>query len=76
MNSEERAREVVAAIIDICHVDFGDKRPQVEACVKDHLDEIERRATEKTVGIYRDKAAEASDKIFSETEIGAPTDKV
>lgn len=51
------------------------KRPQVEACVKSHLDEMERGATEKTVAIYRQKAAEASDKVFSETTIGAPTDK-
>lgn len=75
MNSEERAREIVSAIVDICRVDLSDKRPQVEACVKSHLDEMERGATEKTVAIYRQKAAEASDKVFSETTIGAPTDK-
>ena len=75
MNSEERAHEIVSAIVDICRVDLGDKRPQVVACVKGHLDEMERGATEKTVAIYRDKAVEASDKVFSETAIGAPTDK-
>ena len=75
MNSEERAREIVTAIVGICRVDLGDTRPQVEACIKGHLDELERSAAEKTVTIYRDKAAEASDKVFSETVIGAPTDK-
>jgi hypothetical protein len=75
MNSEERAREIVSAIVDICRLDLGDKRRQVEACVKSHLDEMERGAAEKTVAIYREKAIEASDKVLSETTIGAPTDK-
>jgi len=75
MNSEQRTREIVTAIVDICRIDLGDKRPQVEACIKSHLDEMERSAAEKTVAIYRDKASEASDKVFSETVIGSPNDK-
>jgi hypothetical protein len=72
MNSEERAREIVAAIMDICQLDLGDKQSQVEACVKSHLDEIERGAAEKTVAIYREKGVEASDKVFATTTAGAP----
>lgn len=75
MNSEERAREIVAAMIDICRIDVGEKRPQVEACVKQHLDEMERRGAEKAVAVHRQKASEASDKVFSETVIGARADK-
>jgi hypothetical protein len=76
MNSEERAREIISAIIDICRVDFGDKRPQVEACVQGHLDEIERRAAEKAVAVHRAKATEASDTVLSETAIGSPAKNV
>jgi hypothetical protein len=75
MNSEERAQKIVSAIIDIVRVDFGDKRPEIEACVKAHLDEIERRAAERAVAVHRVKATEAGDTVLSETAIGSPSAK-
>ena len=75
MNSAERAHEIVSAILDMCKVEFGDKRPQVEVYVQTHLDEIERRAAEKAVAVHREKTTEASDKVLSETTIGSPTGK-
>ena len=75
MNSAERAHEIVSAIVDMCKVEFGDKRQQVEVYVQTHLDEIERRAAEKAVSVHREKTIEASDKVLSETTIGSPTGK-
>lgn len=73
MTSDEKAHEIVQAIVNICGLELADKRPQIEACVKDYLDEIERRAAERAVGVIRDKATEASTKVLSETAIrGAP----
>jgi len=54
-------------------VELVDKRAQVEAIVADHVAEIERLAAEKAVGVYREKAMEASDKVLSQTTIGSPT---
>ncbi len=75
MNSAERAHEIVSAIVDMCKVELGDKRPQVETYVRSHLDEIERRAAEKAVAVHREKTTEASDRVLSETSIGSPTGK-
>ena len=72
MNSAERAHEIVSAIVDMCQVELGDKRPQVETFVQTHLDEIERRAAERAVAIHREKTTEASDRVLSETTIGSP----
>ena len=73
MTSEERAHEMVSAILDICGVELDERRPQLEAFVAGHLEEIERRAAEKAVAVYRQKATEATDKVLSQTAIGAPT---
>ena len=72
MTSEERAHEIVSALHDICGVDVGEKRPQLETFVAGHLDEIERRAAEKAVAVYREKTTEATTKVLSQTAIGAP----
>jgi hypothetical protein len=72
MTAEERAQTIVSAILDMCAVDVGDKRAQLETFVVGHLKEIERVAAEKAVTVYREKAAEASNKVLSETAIGAP----
>jgi hypothetical protein len=73
MTAEERAHDIVSAILDICRIDANDKRPQLEALVMTHLNEIERQAAEKAVIIYRNKTTEATDKVLSETAIGSPT---
>jgi hypothetical protein len=75
MTSAERAHEIVSVIVEMCKVEFGDKRRQVEAYVQGHLDEIERTASEKAVAVHREKATEASDRVLSETTIGSPTAK-
>jgi hypothetical protein len=72
MTSEERSHEIVSAILDMCGVEVRDKRPQLEAFVHDHLEEIERVATEKAVSVYREKTTEATDTVLSHTAIGAP----
>jgi hypothetical protein len=74
MTSDERAREIVSAVLDMCGVSVSEQHlPQLEAFVAGHLHEIERRAAEKAVAVYRDKATEATTKVLSETTIGAPT---
>jgi hypothetical protein len=73
MSAHERAQEIVSAILDACKVDAADKRPQFEALVVTHLNEIERQAAEKAVVVYREKTTEATDKVLSETAIGSPT---
>ena len=73
MSAEERAQEIVSAILDICRIDARDKRAQLEALVMNHLNEIERQAAEKAVIVYRTKTTEATDKVLSETAIGSPT---
>jgi hypothetical protein len=73
MKTKERAQEIVSAILDICRIDPGDKRPQLEALVMNHLDEVERQAAEKAVIVYRQKTTEATDKVLAETSIGSPT---
>jgi hypothetical protein len=73
MNSEERAHEIISIILEMCGVDVRDKRSQLETFVVGHLDEIERLAAEKAVGVYRQKAAEASSSVLSQTAIGAPS---
>ena len=73
MTAEERAHEIVSAILDICRIAASDKRPQLEALVLTHLNEIERQATEKAVIVYRKKTTEATDKVLSETAIGSPS---
>ena len=70
---QERAQEIVSAILDACRIDAADKRPQLEALVMTHLNEIERQAAEKAVILYREKTTEATDKLLSETVIGSPT---
>jgi hypothetical protein len=72
MTSAERSREIVSAILDICRVEVGEKRPQLESLVAAHLDEIERRAAEKAVVVIREKTTEATDKVLSKTGTGAP----
>ena len=72
MTSEERAHEMVSAILDMCGVELGERR-QLEAFVAGHLEEIERRAAEKAVAVYREKTIEATDKVLSQAAIGAPT---
>ena len=74
MTSEERSHEIVSAILDMCGVDIGDKRPQLETFVNGHLEEIERVAAEKAVDVYRAKTSEATDTVLSHTAIGAPAD--
>ena len=73
MTSGDRVREIVRAVLEACGVELVDKRAQVEAIVADHVAEIERLAAEKAVGVYREKATEASDKVLSQTTIGSPT---
>ena len=73
MSAQERAQEIVSAILDACRIDAADKRPQLEALVKSHLNEIERQAAEKAVVLYRAKTTEATDKLLSETAIGSPS---
>jgi hypothetical protein len=73
MKMQERAQEIVSAILDICRIDPGDKRPQLEGLVMSHLNEIERQAAEKAVVVYRQKTTEATDKVLSETAIGSPS---
>jgi hypothetical protein len=73
MTSEERAHEMVTAILDMCGVELGEGRPQLEALVAGHLEEVERRAAEKAVAVYRAKTTEATDKVLAHTAIGAPT---
>ena len=73
MSAQERAQEIVSAILDACRIDAADKRPQLEALVMTHLNEIERQAAEKAVVLYREKTTEATDKLLSETAIGSPT---
>ena len=73
MSAQERAQEIVSAILDACRIDAADKRPQLEALVLTQLNEIERQAAEKAVVLYREKTREATDKLLSETAIGSPT---
>jgi hypothetical protein len=73
MTSGERVHEIVRVVLEACGVELVDKRAQVEAIVADHVAEIERLAAEKAVGVYREKAKEASDKVLSQTTIGSPT---
>ena len=73
MTAQERAQEIVSAILDACGIDAADKRPQLEALVMSQLNEIERQAAEKAVVLYREKTTEATDKLLSETAIGSPT---
>jgi hypothetical protein len=73
MSAQERAQEIVSAILDACRIDAADKRPQLEALVMSQLNEIERQAAEKAVVLYREKTTEATDKLLSETAIGSPT---
>jgi len=73
MSTQERAQEIVSAILDACRIDAADKRPQLEALVMTQLNEIERQAAEKAVVLYREKTTEATDKLLSETAIGSPT---
>ena len=56
MSAHERAQEIVSAILDACRIDAADKRPQLEALVMSHLNEIERQAAEKAVVLDREKA--------------------
>ena len=49
MSAQERAQEIVSAILDACRIDAADKRPQLEALVMTQLNEIERQAAEKAV---------------------------
>ena len=72
MTSAERSHEIVSAILDMCGVDVGERRAQLETFVAGHLDEIERTAAEKAVGVYRQKTTEATDKVLSDTAIGSP----
>jgi hypothetical protein len=74
VTTEERSHEIVSAVLDMCGVEVGDKRSQLERFVKGHLDEIERVAAEKAVAVYRTKTSEATDEVLSHTAIGAPTD--
>jgi hypothetical protein len=62
MTAQERAQEIVSAILDACRIDAADKRPQLEALVMSQLIEIERQAAEKAVVLYREKTTEATDK--------------
>jgi len=73
MTLEERSHEIVSAILDICGLDVGDKRARLELFVNGHLEEVERVAAEKAVVVYREKTTEATDKVLSQTAIGAPT---
>ena len=72
MTSAERSHEIVSTILDMCGIEVGEQRSQLETFVAGHLDEIERTAAEKAVGVYRDKTTEATNKVLSETAIGAP----
>ena len=73
MTSEERAHIIVAAIVELCHLDLGDKRQEAEACLASHLDEFERATAERSVAVIREKAGEASEAVLSRTAIGSPT---
>jgi hypothetical protein len=72
MTAEERAHAIVSAFLDVCGVDIGAKRQQLEMIAIGHLNEIERTAAEKAVTVYREKTTEATDKVLSQTAIGAP----
>jgi hypothetical protein len=72
MTSAQRAQEIVSAILDLCGIDVGRTRSQLEALVIGHLHEVERLSAEKAVGVYRAKTAEATDKVLAEIAIGAP----
>jgi hypothetical protein len=73
VSAQKRAQEIVSAILDVCGIDIGDKRPQLEALVMSQLNEVERQAAEKAVVLYREKTMEATDKLLSETAIGSPS---
>jgi hypothetical protein len=69
MTITERAGEIVSAVLDMCGVDLIEKRAQLEAFVTEHLEEVERRAAEKAVDVYRQKTAEAGEKVLTETSV-------
>jgi hypothetical protein len=72
VTNEERAKEIVTGLLDICGV-AAKTRPQLERFVNDHLDEVERSAAEKAIIVYREKVAEAAMTVSTQTAIGAPT---
>ena len=72
MSLEERAKEIVSTLLDLCKIDVGPDRSRLEAVVIGHLNEVERLSAEKAVVVYRQKTTEATDKVLSETVIGAP----
>jgi hypothetical protein len=66
MTSEQRARDIVSAVLDMCGVELVEKRPQLEKFIAEQLDDVQRRAAEKAVAVYRQKSTEASDKVLTE----------
>ena len=76
MTIEERSRELITALLDLCGAEAGaDKRRQLEAIVGDHLEEVRRLAAEKAVVVYRDKTREADEKVLSQTSHTAHTQR-
>jgi hypothetical protein len=69
MTSEQRAHEIVSAVLDMCGVQLVERRHQLDAFVAGHLDDVGRRAAEKAVTVYRQKTAEASQEILTETAL-------
>jgi hypothetical protein len=73
MTSEQRAHDIVSTILDMCGVELVEKRPQLETFIARQLDEVQRRAAEKAVAVYRQKSTEASDKVLTETVLRSHT---
>ena len=69
MTSEQRASNIVSAVLDMCGVELVEKRPQLERFIAEQLDDVQRRAAEKAVAVYRQKSTEASDKVLTETAL-------
>ena len=74
MTSEQRAHDIVSAVLDMCGVELVDKRPSLEAFITGHLDEVERRAAEKAVAVYRQKTTEAGDKVLTDIVLPSLTE--
>jgi hypothetical protein len=67
MTIAERARELVAVLLDLCGMEADvDKRRQLETTVAGHLEDVRRVAAERAVIVYRDKTREADEKVLSQ----------
>lgn len=69
MTVKERARVIVSAVLDMCGVEPVEHRAKLEAFIAEQLEEVEQKAAEKAVGVYRQKTAEAGEKVLTETHV-------